>query len=299
VKAGPLAALTAAAVGAAIVAFSIWSGAKAYRLWQFPRTPVPPDLEARALAEIPGLEEITLRTSDGLSLRGWFLPGTLRAAVILVHGGGGNRLQMLPETRVLSRHGYGILAYDSRASGESDGDGVTWGDGEQRDLTAALDYVSTRSEIDPARIAVLGFSIGGSTVAMTASRDPRPRAVILYATWPSLADEMRFKLGRYNPVGWAPELAMRLDGVAADNVRPIDAIGAIHPRPLLMITGELDPDTPVPIMRRLFDAAGEPKELWVVPRANHGGYAEASPAEYESRVTAFLDRALLGQTPKP
>ncbi len=176
-----LAALSTVAVGTTIVALAAWSSAKASRLLRFPRAPVPPDLEAKVLAEIPGLEEIALRTSDGLSLRGWFAPGARRAAVILVHGGGGNRLQMLPEIRVLSRHDYGILAYDSRASGESDGDVVTWGDREQRDLMAAIDYVSARPEIDPARIAVLGFSIGGSTVAMTAARDRRPRAVILHA----------------------------------------------------------------------------------------------------------------------
>ncbi len=299
-RASRLLARGAIAAGAAVIAFTIRNGMKARPLVHFPRAPVSPDSEASAFADLPGLEKVNLRTSDGLRLRAWFAPGKRRAAVILVHGGGGNRTQMLPEARVFSRHGYGILVYDSRASGESDGDLVTWGDREQRDLTAAIDYVSGRPEIDPTRIAVLGLSIGASTVAMTAPRDSRASAVILYATWTSLADEIKYKYGKYGVLSWAPVLiGMLLHGVAADNVRPIDVIASIHPRPLLMITGTLDGDTPVPVMQRLFDAAGEPKDLWVVPRANHGDYLKVSPAEYESRVTAFLDRALFGETAKP
>ena len=147
------------------------------------------DAKASAFAKIPKLEDVTLRTADGMNLRAWFAPGERRAVVIFVHGGGGNRAQLLPEEIVLSQHGYGILAYDSRASGESDGDLVSWGDREQHDLIAAIDYAASRPEVDPGRIAVLGFSIGASTVAMTAARDPRPSAVILYATWTSLTDE--------------------------------------------------------------------------------------------------------------
>jgi dipeptidyl aminopeptidase/acylaminoacyl peptidase len=282
----------------AVVGFvAIRYALKADSLVHAPKSPVTPDAEATAFAQIPKLENVSLRTSDGMSLRAWFAPGERRAVVILVHGGGGNRAQLLPEAVVFSQHGYGILAYDSRACGESDGDLVSWGDHEQNDLTAALDYVSSRHEVDPQRIAVLGFSIGASTVAMTAARDPRPNAVILYATWSSLADEIATKFGKLGPLSWWPTLfAMRMHGVNPDNVRPIDVIGAIHPRPLLMITGTLDGDTPVPVMRRLFEAAGAPKELWVVPGADHGTYFKTAPAEYESRVVAFLDGAFFSST---
>jgi fermentation-respiration switch protein FrsA (DUF1100 family) len=84
---------------------------------------------------------------------------------------------------------------------------------------------------------------------------------------------------------------LRGEGVDVDAARPIDAIARIHPRPLLMITGDRDDDTPVPVMKRLFDAAGAPKDLWVVPGAGHGSYYETAPAEYEARVVGFLERA--------
>jgi uncharacterized protein len=257
-----------------------------------PRVHVTPADSARAFAAIPRLEEATVRTSDGLTLRGWFAPGKNGAAVILTHGGGGNRMQLFPEAALLSRHGYGVLVYDSRASGESEGDMVSWGDREQRDVEAALDFVTARRDVDRDRVAVLGFSIGASSVVLAASRDPRAHAVILYAVWSSLADEMKHR-AKYGPLSWGPSvLGLRRHGVDVDEVRPIDRINAIHPRPLLMIAGTRDEDTPLPVMERVFAAAGEPKELWVEEGARHGGNFATAPAEYETRVVGFLDRAL-------
>jgi dipeptidyl aminopeptidase/acylaminoacyl peptidase len=286
-----LGALVAAAL--AIVGRSDWSARK---LVLTSRAIVPADATAAARRAVPDLETVTFQTSDGMTLRGWYSAGGRRSVVVLVHGGGGNRLQLFSDAQVLARHGYGFLLYDSRGEGESDGDLVSWGDREQRDVFAALDFVSARPETDPARIALLGFSIGGSTVALAAARDVRARAVILYATWTSLEDEIKAKFAKYGPLSWAPALyELRRAGV---DVRPIDHIGEIAPRPLLVIAGTADLDTPVPVMERLFQAARQPKELWIEPGANHGGYVTAAPHEYESRVIAFLDRAF-GQTSAP
>ncbi len=258
-----------------------------------PRRVTPAEMQTAA-ADLPGLAPVVLGTSDGLSLQGWFWqpPAGARGIVVLVHGGGGNRMQLFPEARALARHGYGLLVYDSRASGDSDGDLISWGDRERHDVAAAVDFVAARPGVDPRRIAVLGFSIGGSTVALETASDPRVSAVILYATWTSLEDEMKTNRATHGWLSWAPALArLRRSGVDVDAVRPIDAIAKISPRPLLMITGDRDDDTPVPVMRRLFEAAGPPKELWIVPGASHGGYYEAAPAEYEARVVSFLERA--------
>lgn len=285
------AALAVVLAGAAMmIARSEWTGTE---LVHSPRHPIPEAAEAWARRDVPGLTAVSLRTSDGLLLRGWYAPpGQRRAVVILVHGGGGNRLQLYPEARILARHGYGFLVYDSRGQGESEGDRITWGDREQRDLSAVLDFVSSLPEVDPARVAVLGFSIGGSTVTMTAARDQRARAVILYATWTSLEDEMHTNRARFGALSWGPILfAFRRAGIDLANVRPISHIHDIAPRPLLMIAGTDDSDTPVPVMQRLFAAAGEPKELWIVPGVNHESSVAAAPREYESRVISFLDRA--------
>ncbi len=286
-------AAPAAVMVVIMMAIVIHNYVHADQLDRGPRSHVTPAESAQAFADFPGLEDVTLRTSDELTLRGWFAPGSRRAAVIFTHGGGGNRMDLYAEARLIAHHGYGVLLYDSRASGESDGDLATRGDREQRDVEAALDFVSSRREVDPDRIALVGFSIGAASVAMVAASDVRARAVILCALWTSLEEELKKNLGKYGPLSWGPNLfALARDGVHIDNVRPIDRIAAISPRPILMIAGAHDGDTPLPVMRRVFAAAREPKELWVLDDAGHGGYFAAAPAEYESRVIGFLDRSL-------
>jgi dipeptidyl aminopeptidase/acylaminoacyl peptidase len=284
----------AAALAAAAAMFAVAKSARLGASFIHPRRfRVSAEQTRKAFADIASLQEVTLKTSDGLALRAWFSPGVRRAAVIFVHGLWGNRAFLEPEAAVISRHGYGVLLFDSRAEGDSEGTVATWGDREQRDVTAALDYVSSRPEIDPTRIGLLGFSVGGSTVAMASALDHRVSAVVLYATWPSLADEMRANHAELGALSWGPIVAtMRLAGVDFSSVRPIDHVAEISPRPLLMIAGGQDEDTPVPVMRRVFDAAREPKQLWIVAEAHHGGVYQARPEEYEKRVIAFLDGSI-------
>lgn len=286
-------ALLAILISAITAWYVGWRIRLALRFVHPPRHRVAADVARRAFAEIDGLEDVVLRTSDGLSIRGWFSPGRRRAAIILVHGLQGNRASLEPEAALFARHGYGILLFDLRGEGDSDGDLATWGDREQRDVKAALDYVSARPEIDPKRIALLGFSIGGSTVAMVAAREPRVSAVILYATWTSLNHEIRTNYSQWGLISWVPVwLTMRMSGVDFENIRPIDFVADIAPRPLLMVAGGRDDDTPVPIMRKVFDRAQEPKQFWVVPEAGHGGVFEARPSDYESHVVPFLDSSI-------
>jgi dipeptidyl aminopeptidase/acylaminoacyl peptidase len=274
-----------------------WGAVKGQRLaaqWVAPaRHAIPPEARSDAFRRVRDLQDVAFVTSDGLTLRGWFSPGTRRAAVILVHGDGGDRTQLFPEALVLARHGYGFLVYDSRANGESDGDITTWGDRERRDVVAALDFVCARPEIDPRRIALLGFSIGGSSAALVAASDTRVRAAILAPVWTSLSDELWSKGGWFPFLTHAPwVLGLARAGVDVGAVRPIDHIADVSPRPIFFITGTNDGDTPVPVTQRMFDAAREPKRLWIVPGADHGQYLNTAPAEYESRITAFLDDAL-------
>jgi pimeloyl-ACP methyl ester carboxylesterase len=134
--------------------------------------------------------------------------------------------------------------------------------------------------------------VGASAVARAAANDASVAAVVLYATWPSLREETSYK----EPHGrWATELALlgfRASGVAIDEIRPEADLARISPRPLLFVAGGRDSDTPLPIMARMYAAAGANKEWWLVPEAEHGGCFAAEPAEYERRVVGFLDRAL-------
>jgi uncharacterized protein len=288
VSLGALALVTGLAV-----AIAGRNAARAWRATHPAREHVTADDRAKASSDLEGLQEATFRTSDGLTLRGWYAPGERRAAVVFVHGVEANRTQLLPEATVIHRHGYGVLVFDSRATGESDGSVSTWGDLEQRDVTAALDYVSARPDVGADRVAILGFSAGGSAAALVAARDRRVRALVLCGTWSSLEAELKRAYRRYGPLSWGPALAaFRVSGVDVDDVRPIDHVGEIAPRPILVVTGDREEGSPLSETRRLFDAAGDPKAMWVVPGAPHGGYLRTAPAAYETKVVDFLDRAL-------
>jgi uncharacterized protein len=208
------------------------------------------------------------------------------------HGLGENRMRFLPVAEILARHGYGSLFFDWRAHGDSGGETSTWSDHEQRDFAAAVDFASRRPDVTDGRIAGLGFSIGASTVAMEAARDMRVRAVILEAVYTSFDDEIRDKMGKRGFLSlWPARAAARHAGLDFDHIRPIDVVPHFAPRPILFIGGTRDGDTAADVVRRVYDVASEPKQLWIVEGAEHGEYRNMAPAEYERILTTFLDGA--------
>ena len=243
-----------------------------------------------ATEALAGLEDVAFTTPDGLTLRGWYVPSRNRAAVVLVHGFAGNRAQLLFEARALARAGHGVLLFDLRAHGRSDGDRVLWGDGERKDVTAALDFVSARPDVDPGRLGLFGFSMGGTTSLLVASADARVKAVAAAGAYPALEADVYSGYGRWGPLSAEPVLwALRRAGVDVDAVRPIDGMCRLQGRPLLLVNGDEDPDAPAKLQASLFRAACEPKQLWVVKGAGHGEYPKVAPEEYERRLRQHFD----------
>ncbi len=254
------------------------------------RTRVTADQRALAARSLPGMTDVSFQGSD-VTLRGWYAPPRNGRVVIFTHGLGGNRASLLPEAIAIARHGYGVLLYDCRDSGESSGDAATWGYREADDVKDAVTYALSRPGVD--RVAILGHSVGASAVARAGAEDPRVGATILYATWTSLRDENAYKTQRRGFVARIPALlGYRASGVDVNAIHPIDDVSLIAPRPLLLVEGLSDTDTPPWVMDRIYAAAKPPKERFVVPGAEHGECFEKAPAEYEARVVAFLDRAL-------
>lgn len=80
-------------------------------------------------------------------------------------------------------------------------------------------------------------------------------------------------------------------GFRAEQVRPIDAVRSVSPRPVLFIHGTADPVVPPENSVRMYNAAADPKDLWLVPGAEHVKSHEASPEEYAQRVGDLFRRA--------
>ena len=119
-------------------------------------------------------EDVQFETSDGLTLRGWYVPSRNGAAVIAFPGRKGPQRQ----ARMLARHGYGVLLFDRRGEGASDGEPNTWGWGGDRDVKAAIDYLQHRPDVDPDRIGGLGRSVGGEMMIETAAETSDLKAVV-------------------------------------------------------------------------------------------------------------------------
>lgn len=237
-------------------------------------------------------EQVTPRTRDGLDLAGWYVPSKNRAAIVIVHGGGGDRRGARRHAAMLARHGYGVLLYDARGRGESEGSpnaqGWTW----QADVDAALDFLLTRKDVDPARIGGLGLSTGADVLLEAAAQNPRLRAVVLDgSTARSLGDVRHLKLS--DAIPGIPYWAVAYGTIAVlDQSRPgeplVDLARKIPPKPALFIaSNELDE----PVLNREYATAyGDPGALWHVDAGHTRGLAER-PQAYERRVIAFFDDA--------
>lgn len=242
------------------------------------------------------VEQIQLHTSDGLTLEGSYVPSKNGAAVVVAFGRKGTQRP----ARMLARRGYGVLIFDRRGEGESDGDPnpYAWNDGE-RDLLAAIDFLKRRPDVEPDRIGGLGLSVGGETFLQTAAHSEDVRAVVSEgATARSVGELLSVPGSGVGPV--AVNAGITAGTAVFSNSAPpphlIDLVEQIAPRSMLLIySPKDDPDEPR-FNRAFYEAAGAPKEIWGVPEAGHVGAQEARPREYEQRVTRFFARALRKET---
>jgi uncharacterized protein len=244
---------------------------------------------------ITNSEDVELVTADGLTLRGWYIPSRNGAAVLLGHGHAGSRQAMLPYAQMLINHGYGVLMFDWRAHGNSDGDTVTLGNTEVQDFEAAFNYVASRPDVDAKRIGVLGISMGASVMIEAMARNPDVRAGVFEAPYTTLEDVTRHRLGGFTlllPLVIA--IGENETGGDVDAVRPVDEICSISPRPVLLIYGSADSLISPETADVMSAATCDPKQVWIIEGGGHTDTITLLPAEYENRVISFFDDALLG-----
>jgi uncharacterized protein len=242
-------------------------------------------------------EPISFTSADGLVLRGWWLPQDQpRGVLIGCHGHGGSKDDMLGIGTNVWRAGYSVLLFDFRGRGESDPWPQTLVSREVDDLHAAVAFAAARAP--QARIGVVGFSMGASVAILAAASEPRLAAVVADSAFTCgrdvVAHNIRtvLRLPTAVLVMAADEVVHLRHGYRFSQARPLDVIGQIAPRPLLIIHGAGDSLVPVAHAQRLAQAAGEPRELWIIPEVEHcGGYFLDRPT-YCRRVIAFLDQYL-------
>jgi pimeloyl-ACP methyl ester carboxylesterase len=235
---------------------------------------------------------VSVRTADGLTLRGWYVPSTSGAAVLTFP-----REWTEDQARVLAEHGYGVLLLDPRGYGDSEGDPNAYGWGPVADVRAGLDFLEEQSDLREGRIGGLGLSVGGEQLIEAAASDPRLEAVVSEGAGERSVREAAVRGVR----GWPalPSMAVQTAAVAvlSGHAPPPslrDLVARIAPRPLFLINAE-NGGGGEELTPEYYAAAGPPKQLWTVPDAGHTGGLAAQPDEYRRRVLAFFDEALLGQ----
>ncbi len=236
-------------------------------------------------------EDVWITAADGSDLHALYLPSRdpPRATVLFLHGNAENLSSHVHAVAWLPARGYAVLAVDYRGYGRSQGSASV--DGVHEDAAAALDWLlrarqGARAD-DTAPVVIYGQSLGASVaIALAAATPSRERiaAVIADSAFSSYRRIAREKLAQ----AWLTwPLQWPLSWLISDHHAAIDVVGRLSPVPLLLIHGEGDLIVDARHSQRLYDAAGEPRELWLIPEGRH---IDAPRREsVRERMVGYLD----------
>lgn len=241
-------------------------------------------------------EDVTFPTTDGLMLRGWFIPSDQldAPAVLYAPATGHDQRSGLSLVSAFHEAGYHVLLFSYRGHAQSDGSrgNFTYGDVESQDVDAAVTFLREGKGID--RIAAIGHSVGAVSAILSAARNPAIGAVVAVAPFTCVNDVWQTNRPTVVPsfvMKWTLWVVEKTRGFDRDDICPLNVVERIAPRPLLVIHGTEDQRIPEEQVRRLFDAAERPKFLWMVEGATHSGIRTPVLDRLAPEVIAFLDTA--------
>lgn len=235
-------------------------------------------------------ETVSFASRDGTMLSGWFLPArnasgatdahNAKGTVIHFHGNAQNMTSHWQFVGWLPSRGFNVLVFDYRGYGLSQGRPTQRGLFE--DSQAAIDYVRTRTDVDPAKLLVFGQSLGGNNAiaAVGAGNRAGVQAVAVESTF-------------YSYSSIANETIPGGGLLVGNEYSASNYIAALSPIPLLIIHGTSDPVVPYKDAGRLFEVAKEPKTLVTI---EGGGHIEAMNGNrnnvHRDALVMFFEKAL-------
>ena len=213
---------------------------------------------------------VAFEASDGLEMRGWYVRSKNRAAVIVVHGGGGDRTGAVRHAELLARHGYGVLVYDSRGRGESEGSHNSPGWGWEKDVAGALAYLRNRPDVDRERIGALGLSTGADVLIEVAAQTKDVKAVVSDgSTIRSFGDHLKVAgFDPFAPFSAVSFTALRVLSGSSPDEPLAELVKEVSPTPLLLIAAGKGAQLERNANRVYAEAAREPVEFWDLPDGN-------------------------------
>ncbi|MBI3568118.1 MAG: alpha/beta fold hydrolase [Gemmatimonadetes bacterium] len=241
--------------------------------------------------------EVSFRTTNGRALFGWFIPppGSVAApAIAMLHGWSSNAEVMLPLAEPLWRAGYGLLLFDARNHGRSEGQCLSSLPRFAEDLDHALDWLAWQPEVDPRGIAALGHSVGAGAALLVASRRNDVAAVVSVAAFCHPEAVMRRLLAKHRvpawPIGWyVLRYVQFVIGHRFDAIAPCHTIRHVS-CPVLLVHGMDDRTVPIEESRAIFAARRTDASELLVLAGGHDSFKALD--QHIETLVGFLDRAL-------
>jgi len=282
-----------------LIFFWLWvfSLALFLRNTMLPRLPL---LQTPAQLGLPA-ETVTFHATDGMPLEGWKIPGEPQQPwIILCHGLGSNRADLLDLAAGLHQAGFNLLLFDFRGHGGSAGKVTSFGWRERYDLEGALAFLGRQSDIPPQPYGVYGISMGGVVALMVAGSDERIAAIVADSPYANLDGSLRRHLRLLYP--WLPTIpfhwyirsAYRIRfGVWPRVVAPEAAIHDLGQRSVLLINGTADRRVPSEETAQMLAQASGSHEFWSIEGAGHLQGFALEPPTYLARLIRFFNANLL------
>jgi uncharacterized protein len=240
-------------------------------------------------------EVVRFPSRDGLTIAGWFVPAPPRSlgqqpsrTLIVLHGLGATREDMLPFALPLQQRGINLLVLDLREHGQSGGEFFTYGYHEGKDIAGAIDYLAQRQDGSANHITLLGVS-AGATVAIAGAEDQRVQGVITIAGFADLAQTIA-RQSPWLPALWRQRAIARAEGLAQFKVSEASSLTKVKALrcPKLIMHGKLDDYIPYADGQKLFDAAMAPKQFFPIENANHANMLSVNADQTRDRIVEFV-----------
>jgi fermentation-respiration switch protein FrsA (DUF1100 family) len=249
-------------------------------------------------------EDFTVRTPDGVFLRGWLVRKDISPTnhlpadwVLLFHGVADNRAGVIGQSEFLLRAGYGVLMMDSRAQGESEGMIATYGWKERDDVRAIVAALEEKAH--PRCIFALGVSMGASIALQAAAADPRIAAVVAESPFSDLR-EAAYDYAGFHISPWLGRTLLRpaveaglfaAEREAGFLAADVSTVRAVRMRafPIFLIGDGLDATLPPRHAHLIYNAATGPRQFWILAKAPHASALGTAPEEYATRVLSFFN----------
>jgi dipeptidyl aminopeptidase/acylaminoacyl peptidase len=242
-------------------------------------------------------QSVSFKTSDNITLRGWFFPSknTQSPAILYAPSTANDQRSGLSLVKPLHEAGFSVLLFSYRGYGQSEGDplGFSYGARESQDVDAAVNYLHDIQGVTA--ISAIGHSAGAVAIILSAARNPRIDVVVAASPYASVEEIWNTNRPKAMPTP-VFDLMMRTSelrkGFERSQVRPVDVIGQIAPRPILIIHGMNDQRITEEQALALVNQAGEPKEIWLMGSLSHAEVRSIGIENHIDEIIQFLKQAV-------